>query len=184
MRKALCILIALLLPIGLFAQFQVGVTGLYASPLTPEAIGNFDLASISIDDFAFGGDVRFALGPLQLSALGLYSPEYYDSYWDEYNPASLLLLTDVGLKLDLWIFRLAAGIGPNFEFDFYDPSYPIESTDVFQLGGNIKLNADIVIGPVQFGLSYTILTNLNFADIVSSLENPYGYAGVSVLLTF
>jgi hypothetical protein len=143
MRKLLLILVLVILPVALFAEWGIGGAAFYKSPIL---LGQpVDTANLNVDQFSFGGDLRFKLAWFQAEALVLYATG---------DTNSLNAYLDAGLALDIAILRLSLGVGPNFTYNFGESS-PI------QAGLNAKVSTDIKLGPVSFGLSYIMVMNLD-----------------------
>jgi hypothetical protein len=129
----------------------------------PVLIGQpIDAGNVNVNQFSFGGDLRLKLAWFQAEGLLLYSAG---------DIQSLNTYLDAGLALDLAIFRLSLGVGPNFAANF-GQSAPV------QAGLNAKLGADIKLGPISVGLSYIMA--LNLANAVN-VQTGSGLLGVQVL---
>jgi len=157
MKKILLILAVLvILPVVAFAEFGIGGAAFYKSPVL---LGQpIDVANMNVDQFSFGGDLRFKLGWFQAEALVLYAAGDVDS---------LNAYLDAGVALDLAILRLSLGIGPNFTYNFGESS-------PFQAGLNAKISTDIKIGPISFGLSYIMVMNLDNGFYVNTSSGMLG----------
>jgi hypothetical protein len=161
MRKLVLILVALaILPAAVFADWGVGGAAFYKSPVL---IGQqVDIDNVNVDQFSFGGDLRFRLGWFQAEALVLYSAG---------DVSSLNAYLDAGVALDVAFLRLSLGAGPNFSNNFGE-SPPV------QAGFNAKIGADIALGSISVGLSYIMALNIdNGVDIQTSS----GLLGIQVL---
>jgi len=161
MRKVILILAVLaILPAAAFADLGVGGAAFFKSPVL---LGQpIDLENLNVNQFSFGGDVRLKWNWFQAEALVLYSAG---------EVSSLNAYLDVGVALDILIVRLSAGAGPNFVFNFIQDS-PL------QAGLNVKIGADIKVGPVSVGISYIMALGItNGIDITTSS----GLLGVQVL---
>jgi hypothetical protein len=161
MRKmALILAVLVVLPIAAFAEWGVGGAAFYKSPVL---MGQpIDAANVNVDQFSFGGDLRFKLGWFQAEGLLLYS---------DGEIQSLNIYLDAGVALDVAIVRLSLGAGPNFITNF-GQSAPI------QAGLNAKVGADIKLGPISFGLSYIMALNLSNGV---NVQTASGLLGVQVL---
>lgn len=146
MRKlVLVLLLAVLamLPVAVFAELGIGGAAFYKSPVL---IGqSTDTDNLNVNRISFGGDLRFKLSWFQAEALLLYSAG---------DVSSLNAYLDAGLALNVAIVRLSLGVGPNFTYAF-DESSPA------QAGLNAKVGADLVIGPISFGLSDIMAMNID-----------------------
>jgi hypothetical protein len=161
MRKMVLILAVIaMVPIAAFAEWGVGGAAFYKSPVL---IGQpIDVGNVNVDQFSFGGDLRFKLGWFQAEGLLLYSAGELQS---------LNMYLDAGVALDVAIFRLSLGVGPNFAINF-------EQITPIQAGLNAKIGADVKLGPVSFGLSYIMALNLSNGV---NVQTASGLLGVQVL---
>lgn len=163
MRRKILILAALvLLPVTLFAQLGIGPAAYYKSPVL---LGqSVDSDELNVDQFSFGGDLRFKFSLLQLQALALYSASA--------DVKSLDIFLDAGLALDIAILRLSLGAGPNFTYIFGESSSPVRA------GLNGKVGADLMLGNISVGLSYIMALNI---DDGFDLNTSSGLLGAQVL---
>lgn len=161
MRKVLPLAaLAILLPLGVFAEAGFGVAGYYQSPAL---IGrDVDISAVGLDDFVFGGNARFKLAFLQIEGLAL-ATFGADPAIDGY--------LDGGLALDLLFLRLSAGAGPSLRYRF--------DQDRWSTGLNLKANADLKLGRLSVGVSY--LVALDATDGIS-LRRGSGLLGLSLLI--
>jgi hypothetical protein len=137
MKKALAILVFALAPALMYAEFQLGGTGMYDGDVT--ALGS---QQITAGDFAYGLETRFKfLSVLQLGLTGMY---YMPSFVG--GSSYILALTDVGLSIDLFFLRFGAGIGPDFFIPMSGPAVTATSA------ANLKFSGDINIGSVAIGV--------------------------------
>ena len=137
MKRALLVLLIALAPVLSWADFQLGGIGLYNGNVA--ALGSTPVSN----DFTFGLETRLKfLSVLQVGLTGLY---YLPS--SPASPSYIQALTDVGLSLDIFILRLGAGIGPVFFIPMSGPAVSASSV------ANLKLSADINIGPVSVGVA-------------------------------
>ncbi|MCX7029866.1 MAG: hypothetical protein NTU62_07055 [Spirochaetes bacterium] len=166
MKKLIVVLMIALLPTLAFAlDFQIGGTAMYKGLLSDLEEGA--AATLTFDDFTFGGEARLNFGLLQGAAAVLYYP-------DEVAP-SLVVLTDIGLTLNLAIVRLGAGIGPNFYI-------PLEGTvDGVPIGLNLKGAVDLQLGKLSLGVvGYYYLASLS--DLKAGLfETAQPWLGLTLL---
>lgn len=170
MKKALLLLILMIVPCLLYAEFQIGPTALYGWVLAPDEI-TAATTNLSLDDFSFGADARFTFGMLQASAFGLFSPAFEDF------PAEIELYLDGGLALDFVFLRLALGLGPNFIFVLDEGI-----DEIFNVGGNVKLSCDLMLGSIDVGLYYLMFIDSFSAESLQNLAaNIEGNIGLSVL---
>jgi len=162
MRKMALILVVLaLLPVAIFAEWGVGATALYKSPVL---LGQpVDLSNQNVDQFCFGGDVRLKLDWFQAEGLLLYSSG---------DIQSLNAYLDAGVALDVAIIRLSFGAGPNFSNNF-------GTGMAIQAGLNAKAGADIRLGPVSLGLTYIMALNIGNEVVIHSST---GLLGAQVLV--
>jgi len=156
MKKAILILMILIIPAALFADVRVGPTAYYNFPLLQdEQYHPPELEGVDLSDFTFGADFRVKLFIFNLQATALFTPGASAGTFT--LPASADLYLDGGLAFDLAILRLGVGVGPNFTFFFGDADTISNPTS---MGMNLKATADLLLGPVSLGLSY--LTQLDF----------------------
>ncbi len=162
MRKTILILtVLIILPVAVFADWGIGGAMFYKSPVL---LGQkIDTDELNVDQFSFGGDLRFKLGWFQAEALLLYSA-------GEVNSIDTYL--DAGLALDVTILRLSLGAGPNFTYNIDGGSNPV------QAGLNAKIGADIMLESISIGLSY--IMSLNIDDGID-VETSSGLLGVQIL---
>lgn len=173
MKKILLIVALIVLPLSVFADFQIGGAAYLNVPLTPGQDAIEDASGFEFGDLLFGADVRFNLSLFQAQATVFYSAAEETV---PATPASLGVYTDVGLLIDLSLVRLGLGIGPNLVFILDDV------TDPTQIGANIKVSGEIVLGDLSIGVNFiTMIENLAVEDFAAAFEEPTGYFGVSVL---
>ena len=161
MRRLVLILAVLaILPAAVFADWGIGGAAFYKSPVL---LGqSVDASNVNVNQFSFGGDLRFKLSWFQAEGLLLYSAG---------DIQSLNLYLDAGLALDVAILRLSLGIGPNFVYNF-NQSSPA------QAGLNAKIGADLMLGPISVGASYIMVLNLSNGV---NVQTKSGLLGVEVL---
>ena len=161
MRKlALVLAVLVIVPVAVFADWGIGAAAFYKSPVL---LGQpVDISNLNVDQFSFGGDLRFKLGWFQAEALLLYSTG---------DVNSLNAYLDAGLALNIAIVRLSLGVGPNFTYSFGENS-PV------QAGLNAKVGADVKLGTISFGLSYIMALNI---DNGLYINTGSGLLGVQVL---
>ncbi|MFW6288373.1 MAG: hypothetical protein ACOC2Q_01175 [Spirochaetota bacterium] len=166
MRRLTLFLILLILPVALFAQLQVGGTALYNYPLVDDAPST----DISASDFTFGADARLKILLFQASGLALFTPG------TELTPANIDLFVDGGITLDLLMFRLGLGAGPNFRI-------PLGEGSTSGFGLNVKATADLMLGDLALGLTYLNKFELDFDQAGELLDQDYsqGLVGISLL---
>ena len=157
-RILLLVLVIGVLPLSLFAELGVGGAAFLNSPVL---IGQApDLDGIGVEDFTFGGDLRFKLGLLQADALALVTMG---------ETPIIDVYADAQLALDILLFRISAGAGPTFHYEAGNGAF---------LGFNAKANVDIKLGRLSVGLSY--IMNL-VVDGGISLDKSTGMLGATVL---
>jgi hypothetical protein len=160
MKKLMLMLMLVLLPLGLFAQFYIGGSALYKED--PEYLQDPD--DTLFDDMAFGGEIRLQFSLLELSALALYE---FDGAFDVY--------VDAGVAFDIAILTIGVGVGPNFIFQA-DPDAP-EPTSI---GFNGKIHVDINLGDIKIsGYWLFLVESLSYEEFEDNLT--LGNIGVSVL---
>jgi hypothetical protein len=160
MKRGILVAIVLaVLPMAAFAEVGIGGAAYFKSPyLLGQSVSKSDL---NVNQFTFGGDARLRLSLLQGEALALYSAG---------DIQSLNIYLDGGVALDVLMFRLSAGIGPNFIYNFGESS-PL------QAGWNAKVAADLKLGKLSVGLSYIMQMGDGFDVNTSS-----GLLGAQVLI--
>ena len=162
MRKIIIVLAILaILPSAVFADWAIGGAAFYKSPVLIGQPPN--PLELNVDQFSFGGDLRFKMGWFQAEGLVLYSAGAVQS---------LNTFLDAGVALDVAILRLSLGVGPNFTYTF-------GSDAIFQAGLNAKIGADLVFGAVSVGVSYIMSMNLASGVHVSTSA---GMLGIQVLV--
>lgn len=162
MKKMLGIcIISALLPAMMFAELSIGPAAFLKSPVL---IGqNIDVSALNVNQFSFGGDVRYRLGILQLEGLMLYSAG---------SVQSLNFYLDGGISIDILMLSLSLGAGPNF-------IKVLNHDGVYQTGFNAKAGADIQFEHITVGASYIMDLNVSNAGI--SLRNSAGLLGLHML---
>lgn len=184
MKKIILILIIVLLPAALFAEFRIGPTAFMNFPLIQDNEYNVpELEGIDPSDFTFGLDARLKILLFQGSVTALFTPgaEASDSAGELLVlPASMDIFLDAGIAVDILFLRLGLGAGPNFTFFFGNEE---TISDPASMGFNLKGTADIVLGPVSFGLSYINQFDFDLDHPVSvlSADKTQGLLGVAVL---
>lgn len=162
MRKRILILVVLvLLPAAIFADLGIGGAAFYKSPVLMGQ--SVDTDNLKVDQFSFGGDVRFKMTLFQAQALALVSVGEEVSGLDIY--------LDAGLALDIAIVRLSLGAGPNFIYTFGED-------DPVKAGLNAKIGADLMLGGLSVGLSYIMALDI---DDGIDIETGTGLLGAQVL---
>ena len=179
MKKTIIFLSLLILPLSLFADFQIGGAAYLTIPMTPDQLAESSADDFSIDDMLFGLDARLNIGLFQACATMLFdSIDAGDIEGSDEDLQIMNLYTDFGIMLDLWLFRLSAGLGPNFQLVLDEDS----DSDPIGYGANMKLALDLVLGEMSLGVNYAvILDDLQLDTIEYALENPTGQLGLSIL---
>jgi hypothetical protein len=164
MRKLVLVLCVLaILPVAAFAEWGFGGAAFYRSPVL---LGQpIDTSNVNVNQFSFGGDLRFKLAWFQAEGLLLYSTG---------DVQSLNMYLDAGLALDVAILRLSVGAGPTL-CDNFGQSSPA------QTGLNAKIGADIKLPMISLGVSYIMA--LNLANGVN-VQTSTGLLGVQLLFWF
>ena len=167
MKKLLIVLIVAMLPSLAFADLQLGAVGMYKGDVTAA-----DVHSVSINDFTFGGEARLKFGILQGGLTALYYPT------SEY--AQIVALTDIGLSLDVLMFRFGAGIGPNFAFTVAGTSPTSQPVNV---GLNLKLSGDVNLGGLSLGLvGFYYLDSLSSLSHIGDMFKRLPWLGVTAMI--
>lgn len=161
MRKlALIFVVLTLLPVAIFAELGVGGAALFKSPVL---LGqSIDLSNQGVNQFSFGGDLRYKLDWFQAEGLLLYSAGDINS---------LNAYLDAGVALDLSIFRMSLGAGPDFNNNFGE-SNPI------QAGLNAKVGCDVLLGKMSVGLTYILALDVGNDMVINA---DAGLLGAQVL---
>jgi len=161
MKKLVVVLLIAVLPSLAFAlELQLGGTAMYNGMLSN--IENGDTPTL--EDFTCGGEARLKLGVLQAAAAGLYSPGKIND--------SILLMTDIGLALDVLFLRAGAGIGPNVNI-VLGGGTPEGS----QVGFNVKGAVDVKLGRLSIGaVAYWYVPSLSLIgpDLFRESEPWFG----------
>jgi hypothetical protein len=164
MKKIIIALLLLVLPMTMFAQMYLGVSGLYKSdPLTIPSVQWTDPNTI-VDNLAFGLDARVNLAIFEVQALALYNlNQSFNAY------------LDAGIVLNIAIISIGAGIGPNFVVNFNSGA-----PEGFQFGFNGKIHADINLGNFKISAYYLFLMdNISVTDITGNMYA--GNVGLSLM---
>jgi hypothetical protein len=160
--KRILILVLLLscIPLSLFAELGVGGVAFLNSPvLIGQPLPN---DGVGIEDFTFGGNLRWKLALFQADALALVTMG---------TTPVVDIYADAEVVLDIMMFRLSIGAGPTIHWEVGGPK------PLF-MGFNAKANADIKLGRLSVGLSY--IMNL-IVDNGISLDKSTGMLGATVL---
>jgi hypothetical protein len=138
-KKLIVALIIFLVPLTLFAEFGIGVTGCFLDevvtfgPETPEP--NFWLAGL---------DLRWKQSIFLLDISGL-THVYPSQEWND-----IWVFVNAGLCLDLFFLRISAAPGlivvPFYDYNIYET----EGSWPWRLSG--KINADVKFGRISAGL--------------------------------
>ena len=134
MKKILVVLLIAVIPAFAFAlEFQLGGTAMYKGLVTNLETGDLP----GVEDFTYGAEARLKFGLLQAAAAGLYYPD----------PAgdSILLMTDIGVAVDILFLRLGAGLGPNLNIALDG------SPEGIPVGFNLKGAVDAQFGRFSIG---------------------------------
>lgn len=163
MKRLLVILAVLtILPSMAFAQLGFGPAAFLKSPVL---VGQpVDVDQLNVNQFSFGGDVRYRVGWFQAEGLVLYSLG---------EVSSLDAFLDAGVVVDIAIVSLSLGAGPNF-------TYNLGSDSPVQAGFNAKAGVDVWLGPVSVGVSYIMAMKVD-DDFKVSVQTSSGLLGAQVL---
>jgi hypothetical protein len=172
MKRLIVLALVLLAPVAVFAQFQIGATAMFNYPILTEGATD----EIDISNFTFGADARLKLAVFQASALALFTPASEDPV----APAVIDLFVDGGVSIDLLMFRIGLGLGPNLRFAVAE-----DNGDPFGYGINVKATADVLLGGLSVGLTYLNSFELDFSQAGDLLDQDYskGLLGISVLFS-
>ncbi len=163
MKKTL-ILVLILISVTMSTSalsLWIGPNAYYASAITPDSVSESSVSKVTIEDLAFGGEARLYLGALT----GSISAEYLGS-------KKILILTDAGLNLELLLFRLGLGLGPNYGISL--------DGGKSKLGGNLRATAEVKLGGIAAGLSWVSMVEFDKSSIADAFKNPYGFLGVTL----
>ncbi len=165
MSKKILYLMIVLLSISITvsaADFWLGPNAFYAAPINPQDVTASSVSGIGIEDLAFGAEGRLYMKSLSLSV----NAEYLGN-------KNIYLLSDVGLNIDLFLFRFGLGLGPNLGINLNGgkPS----------LGGNLKALAEVKLGGFSVGLTWFSMIEFNKSSIADAFKNPYGFLGVGAM---
>ena len=159
-RILIFVLLLSFIPLSLFAELGVGGVAFLNSPVL---IGQpLPKDGVGIEDFTFGGNLRWKLGLLQADALALVTMG---------DTTVIDIYADAELAFDVLMFRLSAGAGPTLHYEVGGPK------PLF-MGFNAKANADVKLGRLSIGLSY--IMNL-IVDNGISLDKSTGMLGATFL---
>jgi hypothetical protein len=171
-KKLVLVALLVMVPLVVFAEFQLGPSVYYNFPLLGEDTSSSDF---SISNFTIGADARLKLWLFQATALGLYTPAESSSDGD--IPHIIDLHVTGGVALDLLFLRLGLGLGPSFAFEFGDGS------DNAGVGTNVRASAEIKIRTVSLALNYLMKFPFAFSDAGSIIDEDKtrGLFGASLL---
>jgi hypothetical protein len=160
MRREMAALIVLvLLPVAVFADWGVGGTVSYMSPTLLGQVA--DTGKADVDQLCFGGDARFALGFFEAEAMLLGSGGSINSF---------NIYADLGAVFDIAIVRLSLGTGPDFTSSF-------GTSPAVQAGVNAKISMDVMLRLISIGLTYVAAVDLNR----SGTSSRAGLLGITML---
>jgi len=169
-KKLLVLALIIAIPAMAFADFQLGVTSMYGNPIGYLTSG-YD--SLTMDDLLWGAEARVKLSIFQGDVSAYYMPASFNNY-SSYETDALLIMTDVGLSLDIFFLRIGAGIGPMWVM-------PMAGSP----GGtawNMKLKADVNLGSIALGLS-AYYEAAQFGDLWTSATYESGpYVSANLLI--
>jgi hypothetical protein len=157
----LFILVMAMVPTMAFADFQIGGVAMYDAD-----ISQINDTGFSPDYLVYGLEARAKLWIIQGGASMLYLPYY----------SEILMLSDVGLALDIWFVRLGLGVGPNIGF-------AMGGSDSAMAGWNLKAAMDINIGNLSVGLVgyYLADSASELVEIVRDIKDAVPVVGVSLM---
>lgn len=178
-KRIVLVLLIVLIPSVAFAQIQLGPTAYYNHSLRIADVDEeVDDVVWDTSNFSFGADARLKLGMLQGQAVGLYTPP---SPEDGVDAVHLIdLHTNVGLAFDILMFRIGAGLGPSFAFEFGDGA-----TETAGIGTNARVGAEVGLGGIAFALNYLMRFPFDFEEAgrIFSADKSRGHVGASVLFS-
>jgi hypothetical protein len=201
MKKKICIIviaIAMLVPSFAFAKMfdiSLGATAQYGANPMADPNKGWDWSGMGkIENWSFGGELRFKVTLLEIDVVGLYNQ--YDIPGGKQQVISGMFTG--GLSLDLFdIVRLGVGMGPNASWNITQGRFIVGTDEVSNLSDfgqgfmnapmNYRATADVMLGPVMLGANYTVPTSFTFSNLDAKKLEPlwdYGRFGVSVLISF
>ena len=151
----------LLFSASAFAETGIGVSAHY--PIGYYFWGD---EQVEFEDFSVGATIRSKQSILLLDVAALYPLAGF----------AVAGLADVGLCLDLFMFRIALVGGVDAIYFF--------STENFYWGTNIKANVDLKLGPATIGLSGVMPLTVFLSDDNTQLDALSYFAGVSLNAIF
>ncbi len=189
MKKIIISVLAVLLllaPTAVFAGdgLWVGPTALYNMGMTfDELIENPDV-ELNPENFSYGVEARLDLSIFQASINAIYYPNFYifnfgaGEFMDLGEAVESTM--NVGVYADLGIVGLGLSAGPRM-MTFIGSD--IEDSESFEIGSNVKLEADLILGSTLFSAYYIgYVDDLEeWADSEDPLGDLYGKAGLSLL---
>jgi hypothetical protein len=165
MKKIIIVLLLLVLPMTMFAQFYLGASALYKGD--PLGIPNLTPDPSIVDNLAFGIDARLNVAIFEAQLLALYN---LDQSFNTY--------LDVGIVLNIAIISIGAGVGPNLVINFMSGAL-----ETVSFGFNGKVHADINLGNFKISAYYMFL--IDSISIPSITSEMYaGNVGLSLMFKF
>lgn len=162
MKKVLVMMaLSVILPAMVFAQFSIGPAVFLKSPVLAGQI--VDNSEFNVNQCSFGADARVRLGILQAEGLILYSAG---------SVQSVNMYFDAGVAIDIAMFTLSLGAGPNVTKVF-------GWSGIMQAGFNTKFGADVRLGDMTIGASY--IMDLNITNARFRTQRNAGLLGMHVL---
>jgi hypothetical protein len=162
-KKLVLVLIIAIVPLMAFADFQIGVTGLYDVPLS--YIDNS--TSVGPNDLSYGLETRVKLWMFQGGLSALYN-----------GSGDIIAITDLGVAFDVLFFRLGLGVGPVIGYNM--DSQASTNTGYWTMKSTLDLN----LGNLGLGLiAYTFMPS-GLSDLSYVLSNYMDYTEVGVTLMF
>jgi len=178
-KKILIVLtvVLLLMPASVFAGdlfgLQLGVSATYLQYVDLNEEFALDPTDLTLDDFYFGGDIRFNVSLFEVSSV-ILPIEYGElENGDYYMSAYVFPGAGVSLEL-LGLVDVAATVGPAFAVAastgglFYsDLEYGVANLPLWG-----RLAADVNLGPVSVGAYFLTSTNLRLGEILDPSFDP------------
>jgi hypothetical protein len=172
MNKLIILLLFVILPCSLFADFQVGPFAAYKLPISSdEDIPG--LNELGLEDFWFGADIRIKASVFQGTLLGLFIPGNGDTV-----PNRMSVNVTGGFAFDLALLRLGVGLGPVWVFTLNS-----EDLNSIDFGTMLRLNADLMFGQVSIGLALATQINWTGEGDLFDFNNFTFLTGIALLFT-
>lgn len=189
MKKIIISVLAVLLLLAPTAAFAgdglwVGPTALYNMGMTFDELIENPNVELNPDNFSYGIEARLDLSIFQASINAIYYPNFYIfNFWSgEFMDLGEAVEStmNVGVYADLGIVGLGLSAGPRM-ITFLGSD--IEDSESFEIGSNVKLEADLILGSTLFSAYYIgyVADLEEWAESEDPFGDLYGKAGISML---